>query len=82
MKNGNFMCTSKEGDISIFKINRRENSKKYSLWRRIFKIDDILQKNICLLSKNYISIFYSNFQIISLKKKNNDFTDFCKFSEN
>lgn len=84
MQNGNFICALKEGDIFIFKINKRkyEIIKNISYEEEIYKVGDISQNYIGLLSKNYIAFFDSNFQEIFSKKKNENFINFCKFSDN
>ena len=55
MKNGKFICTSKEGDIFIFKINRRE----FEVIKIIF-----LMKKKCIKLKIFYKIIFVCYQKI------------------
>ena len=85
MKNGNLICATEEGDIFIFKINKKgyEIVDTLSIDEEIFKIGEFCENNICLLSKNSIEILDNNFMNIVAKTKNNKtFSNFSLFSKN
>ena len=85
IKNGNIICSTKEGDIFIIKLNKKEYEiiKTITMKEEIFKIDDFFDDNIILLSKNYLKIYDSTFskEIYSLDN-DNTFDNFCLFSNN
>jgi len=84
MKNGNIICATEDGDIFIFKINKKgyEIVKTLSYEEEIYKIGDFGENNICLLSKNSLEILDSNFIKTFAKTNNNKtFTNFCLFSK-
>ena len=84
MKNGNLICATEEGDIFIFKINKKryEILKTYSVNEEIYKIGEFDENNICLLSKNFIQILNNNLNVIAKNDNNKTFYNFCLFSKN
>ena len=84
MKNGNLICATEEGDIFIFKINKKgyEIIDKLSIDEEIYKIGELGENNICLLSKNSIEILDNNFMNIVAKTMNKrTFNNFSLFSK-
>lgn len=84
-KNGNLICATEEGDVFIFKINKRdfELIKILSFEEEIYKIREFYDDNICLLSKNSIKLFDQNFtKNIANYPNNKTFTNFCLFQKN
>jgi hypothetical protein len=84
MKNGNLICATEEGDIFIFKIykKRYEILKTYSVKDEIYKIGEINENNICLLSKNSIQILDNNLNVVVKYNNKKTFSNFCLFSKN
>ena len=84
MKNGNLICATEEGDIFIFKINKKgyEILKTYSVNEEIYKIGEFDENNICLLSKNSIQILDNNLNVIAKNDNKKTFYNFCLFSKN
>ena len=85
IKKENLICSTEEGDIFLLKLERNQNeiSNLFSIKEDIFKIGDFFDDNICLLSKNYIKIYDSNFsKEIKTFENKKTFTNFCKFSTN
>ena len=85
MKNGNLICATDEGDIFIFKINKKgyEIVKILSIGEYIYKIGELNENYICLLSKNSIKIYDNNFlKLIAESDNNKNFTNFSSFSKN
>jgi hypothetical protein len=85
MKNGNLICATEEGDIFIFKINKKgyEIVDTLSIDEEIYKIGEFGENNICLLSKNSIEIIDNNFMNVVGKTKNNrTFSNFSLISKN
>lgn len=82
IKNGNLICATKEGNIYIFIIERREYKYiKTITFEEIYKIGDFFENVICVLSKNYIKIYDETFSKEVLSMDNNKtFINFCKFS--
>lgn len=54
MKNGNLICATEEGNILIFRINKKryEVIKNISVGEDIYKLGEFDESNIILLSKN------------------------------
>ena len=85
MKNGNLICSTEEGDIFIFDINKQGYKiiKTLSFQEEIYKIGELDENNLCLLSKNLIEILDNNFNTIYAKIENHKtFTNFCLISNN
>ena len=85
MKNGNLICASEEGDIFIFKINKKgfELVNKSPFEEEIFKIGDFFEDYICLLSKNFIKIFDNSFmKTITSYSNEKTFINYCLLSKN
>ena len=85
MKNGNLICATDEGDIFIFKINKKgyEIVKQLSIGEEIYKIGELNENYICLLSKNSIKIYDNNFlNVIAESGNNKTFKNFSSFSNN
>ena len=85
MKNGNLVCATEEGDIFIFKINSKgyEIIKILPIGEDIYKLGELGEKYICLLSKNRIEILDNNLMnVVSKTENNKTFTNFCSFSKN
>lgn len=83
MKNGNIICSCKEGDIFIFKQNKKKYNliNTFSLKEEIYKLGEFFENYICLLSKNYIKIYEPTFSEDVLSYNNDKtFTNFCTFS--
>ena len=84
-KKENLICATEEGDIFLFKLDRNqiEILKSLSIEEEIYKIGDFFDNNICLLSKNYIKIYDSDFsKEIKTFENKKTFMNFCKFSTN
>ena len=85
MKNRNLICAIEEGDIFIFKINKKgyEIVNTLSINEDIYKIGELDENYICLLTKNSIQIWDNNFMKMIAKINNNKtFTNFSSFSKN
>ena len=85
MKNGNLICVTVGGDIFIFKINKKEYEivKTLSMGEEIYKIGELDENYICLLSKNSIKIYDNNFINVVVESVNNKtFMNFSSFSKN
>ena len=69
MKNKNLICATKEGDIFIFVIKKKEYKivEKPKINGEIYKIGELNENNICLLSKNYFEIRDNTFMNIIYK---------------
>ena len=85
MKNGNLICASEEGDIFVFKINKKgyELVKTIQIEEEIYKIGDFYEDYICLLSKNFIKIF-DNSLVNTITSFSNEktFVNYCLLSKN
>ena len=84
MKNKNLICATKEGDIFIFEIKKKEYKivEKPKINGEIYKIGEFNENNICLLSKNYFEIRDNTFMNInSIIKNEETFFNFCLFSK-
>jgi len=85
MKNGNLICATDEGDIFIFKINKKgyETIKIISFGEQIHKLGELDGNYICLLLKNSIKIYDNNFsEVIAEGDNNKTFTNFSLLSKN
>ena len=83
MKNGNIICSCKEGDIFIFEKKKKQYNliNTISMKEEIYKLGEFFENYICLLSKNYIKIYDSTFSEDVLSYKNDKtFANFCTFS--
>ena len=84
MKNKNLICATKEGDIFIFEIKKKEYKivEKPKINGEIYKIGELNENNICLLSKNYFEIRDNTFMNIKFINENEEtFFNFCLFSK-
>ena len=85
MKNGNLICATDEGDIFIFKINKKgyEIIKTLSIEEEIYKMGELDENYICLLSKNSIKIYDNNFlNVVAESDNKKTFINFSSFSKN
>ena len=85
IKNENLICATDEGDIFIFKINKKgyEIVKQLSIGEEIYKIGELNENYICLLSKNSIKIYDNNFfNVVAESGNNKTFKNFSSFSNN
>lgn len=85
LKNGNLICSTEEGDIFSFKINKKgyEIVNQLSLNEEIYKVGEFDENYICLLSKNSIQILDNNFTNLIAKIDNEKtFTNFTSISNN
>ena len=83
MKNGNIICSCKEGDIFIFEKKKKQYNliNTISMKEEIYKLGEFFENYICLLSKNHIKIYDSTFSEDVLSYKNDKtFANFCTFS--
>jgi hypothetical protein len=83
MKNGNIICSCKEGDIFIFEKKKKQYNliNTISMKEEIYKLGEFFENYICLLSKNHIKIYDSTFSEDVLSYKNDKtFINFCTFS--
>jgi len=85
LKNGNLICATDEGDIFIFKINKKgyEIVKTLSIGEEIYKLGELGENYIGLLSKNSIKIYDNNFsKVIAESDNKKTFSNFSSFSKN
>ena len=83
IKNGNLACGTEEGDIFIFKIERRDFKKinAITVKEEIFKIGDFFDNMIYVLTKNFIKIYDETFTKEVLSFNNNKtFINLCILS--
>ena len=85
LKNGNLICATDEGDIFIFKINKKgyQIVKSLSIEEEIYKIGEFDENYTCLLCKNSILILDNeHLNSIASTKNNKTYTNFCLFAKN
>ena len=84
-KDKNLICACEKGNIFKIRLDRKTYTiiDIFSIDDQNFKLDGFFDEDICLITKNYIKIFDSNFskEILSI---NNDkaFNNYCIFNKN